>query len=603
MNFPQHKIVLALPDISPDDSLALLRILAAVGLKVRGGKIAPLTAMINDNFSDAKAVVEALGVDGRMFKRLCAQLKDRGQTIDNAAAFLPVLRKAINANRFSNDTESISAAAASLLPTILTVISSPDSEGSFNTVQKNIGQLKVKELTQAYAGLTADKLGDVDEMTTALKDLGRKLTGQPVMALTPEQRQKATAKNPEVLKEFNKQVANLRIRVGAEIRNVVTSLGEKAATVKAVSEELEKRGVPNPLHPGLRKTTRILVNQDGKLTDKLGNVSTVSNAAPQYKVEINRDYDPDPSKKGKSWIFKVINPETGKVIGRGYADTTTQARKGGSFDKLLKAADSIEKYKAKWRKDLMQKGDIEDASRVYAALCELMYWTGLRVSTGEGLSAGERTYGATSFLVKHVMVGGKKAASGNVSGTSFKATFPAKSGKLYTMELNAADPHVPEEDSRYYKAMIQFLIAKTKGKKAGDIVMTVDDTESGRINASKLNAYIKSKGIPFTAKDFRTFRGTAIAMNVLPGAAETLKKLQKKNGGKPLAIAEVNRIFLEAITQVGAQLGHKRGEKIVPDTAIKYYINPALMVDWFRQAGYQPSKKVQEAAIKAGMTI
>lgn len=600
--------VLALEGADKNDMTALLRVLAVVGLKRRGAKVKSLTGIINNNYAKASSVIEALDIEEDVFKNLCARLLKFAETAENAEIFVNEFRTAAKTHRLKDDTDTVSGDLASLMPPILTLLSSPDSAGAFATVQKNIGKLKSPDLTQAYSAFAAEDLGDIEELQNELKAACKELTGKARLSLTMEQRTKAREENPDGLRAFNRISDKLKIRIGAELRNTVSSIGD-IAPINDVVNSFNERGIPSPIHKGFTKPyylqggelvpvpknrNYIHVNQNGDITDKDGNKADVAGSSAGNVVILNKTYDP--SSKGSSWMFLFYSPEESRIIGkRSYAENTVRERKGADFDKLSQSAEHLEGYKKKWRSDFLKKGGIEDAKKVYSATAELLYWTALRPSTGVGNSGGKPTYGATSFLVKHVKIGGTTAdKKKNVDhASSIKVTFPVKGAKIHTVTMSANDPHVPDEERKYYKALIDFIIAKTKGKEPDDVVLTIDNK---RLNTTFFNQYLKSKGIPFTGKGFRTFRGTQVAIAVLPEAKAKVEALTKKNGGKPLTANVVHGIFNAAMLKVGETLGHKRGEDATHVTAVKYYVDPSVMLSWYKEVGFQPQSNVLKAA-------
>jgi hypothetical protein len=180
-----------------------------------------------------------------------------------------------------------------------------------------------------------------------------------------------------------------------------------------------------------------------------------------------------------------------------------------------------------------------------------------------------------------------------------------KGGHRESFFLDPSKPDLFDSDKAALKKLIKFIHAKTQGKNPSDPVFTV---KGKRISTSDYNAWLRGKA-DLTAHNFRTLRGTELALKYLPDAAKKVESLRKKIAkGKRLSDKEIDKAFLEAMQKVGKALGHIRRnasgeEESTANTSIAYYCSPAVMVDWYKKVGKAPLSAVIRAANAAKVDV
>lgn len=575
---------------SSNDFLSMLKMLAVAALKLRNVKVASIkreTLTDKDRLAVVR-VCKGLDLDPALGTDIYDNLL-KGAVADAVTEFLPEFRKALNTGRVKHDPNTTTGATRDVLAPLLTLLNNPESVSAFSTLQKRIGGLNATALTQAYIGATKEAFDDPDTITTKLKSLVKKLAKIDGTTIPTEIINKIKTKYPDEIREYRQLKAALSISNSAVIRSAVAESGKKFITLKQLAVWLRKNGIKNStIHPELFKSKFIGINLDGKLVDNRGVVLVGTYPQHSAKVTLNDSYNPDPDVKGNNWIYAV---DTGKSVNRAQPEDIIAARRGDKFVRVSDSLDDIENMVSKWRSKMKLKGNFEDPKVVYPFFAEYLYQTASRVgSAAAGNTNGMATFGAGNFTVSAIK---NRSASGPLH-----LRYPVKGGKLQDFVLNPAE--ADEDDRRFVTMLVSFMRKKAEGKDKTDVLFSIHDA---RINTGLFGKWLKAT-VGIKPHDFRSLRGTKIASEELPKATNELKKLSKK---KTPSETEVNKIFDNAVIQVGKKLGHVRraggAESVTPNTAISYYINPKLMIGWYRDAGYAPSSKVRKAAEKSGIVV
>ena len=145
------------------------------------------------------------------------------------------------------------------------------------------------------------------------------------------------------------------------------------------------------------------------------------------------------------------------------------------------------------------------AQKVLALVVALMENTGIRVGSGfyEKLYG---SFGLTTLKDKHVTIGGDKV----------KFIFTGKKGVKHSITLQ--------------NKKLAAIVKQCRDIPGKDLFQYYEGNEHKTIDSGMVNAYIKAiSGSYFTAKDFRTWNGTASAFCALCdlGCAKNKKELQK----------------------------------------------------------------------------
>ncbi|MFK4299480.1 DNA topoisomerase-1 [Arthrobacter sp. GAS37] len=194
-----------------------------------------------------------------------------------------------------------------------------------------------------------------------------------------------------------------------------------------------------------------------------------------------------------------------------------------------------------------------EKTKTLAAAVRLMDLGALRVGS-DGYARRNGSYGLATLRCKHV----------KVNGDTVSLHFPGKSGQ--TWDSTIEDP-----------VLARFLgpLARRTGK---ETLLVFQDGE-GRVslNAAMVNEYLRHiTGGDYTAKDFRTWKGTAAAGMALAGPASKVPARQR---------------VLEAIKQTAELLGN------TPTVARAAYVDPRVVEGFL--AGDLEQLKATESDIAA----
>jgi hypothetical protein len=594
--------ILLAGDVEKSQFNSLLKVLSILVLKLRGQSIkSDLKPVADTQIKDAKAILKKLGTDVSLFDDMYDNILKRSATVEPyALAFVKDLRKRIRETNLTNNLDNLTIKQKEVMNYIFTLISSPDSEGAYSSLQRRISNLGDKAITKRFIEYHAETGDDPAAVRSQIEALVQKLTGRKgQMSLTTEENKKFADNDDK--KEIGKLRSKYAEAVRQKIKKIVLDSGESRLKVSIVMKKLKESGTGVTPYPSVFSTSKhIYVDLDAQLCNVNGDPLNQKSLSPTFTFELNQSYDPAITTKGKTWLYKAINPENGNS---NYIGTSTLAaqNKGAKFDKLsnLLSTGEIHTIKKRWRAE-MKSGDLDNFDNVAAMLTEYLYQTSSRIGSeeGGGNTGGVQTFGATTFKVSSV----KKPADGSIP-KKLKISYMVKGGHAMTFTLDPTKSLEPADKTSTEK-LIAFLVAKCKGKKPSDPVFTVG---AKRIDPTAYNNWLKQH-TTMTAHNFRTLRGSEVALKVLPGALAQVKKEQNAIKPKKLADAKVHKIFEEAMTKVGEILGHIRRDKegnevSTANTSIAYYVDAKIQMQWYRDAGYAPSNKVVAAARRANIAV
>lgn len=204
------------------------------------------------------------------------------------------------------------------------------------------------------------------------------------------------------------------------------------------------------------------------------------------------------------------------------------------FERVIEFARTLPKIRRAVARDLKRRGLPRE--KVLAAVVRLLETTLIRVGNDEYAQKND-SFGLTTLRNKHVRVKGHKIAF----------DFRGKSGVRHEIDLH--DPQLAK------------IVARCQDLPGQELLQYVDETGEVRdVGSADVNDYLREiTGGPFTAKDFRTWAGTALA-------ARALQEFQDFDSQ-----AAARRRITAAIEQVAKRLGNT--------TAVcrKCYIHPAVI--------------------------
>ncbi len=217
-----------------------------------------------------------------------------------------------------------------------------------------------------------------------------------------------------------------------------------------------------------------------------------------------------------------------------YHTAWTQYRQTSKFEKLIEFGQDLPCIRRTLEEDLKLKG--WPKNKVLALIVKLLDQCLIRIGN-QYYAKENNTYGLTTLRKKHV-----EQKAGHIM-----LHFRAKWG---------VDREVDIEDKTLVK-----LIKKISELPGYEIFKyTDDDGNRNVIDSQDVNMYLNDiAGKPYTAKNFRTWGGTVLALELLPEALEELKEHPKRN---------LETIIVE---KVAAELGNTVA------VCREYYIHPAVL--------------------------
>ena len=203
------------------------------------------------------------------------------------------------------------------------------------------------------------------------------------------------------------------------------------------------------------------------------------------------------------------------------------------FERMLEFSRVLPAIRERVSKDMGKPGLARE--KVLATVVSLLECTGIRVGNDEYARAN-RSFGLTTLRNHHV----------EISGSRLRFQFRGKSGKVHDVELT---------DRRLAR-----IVARCQAI-PGETLFQYEDENGERqtVDSADVNAYLREvAGEDFTAKDFRTWSGTLLAVAAL------------RELGPADSEREAKSVVLQAIDRVAKQLNNTRA------VCRKYYVHPAV---------------------------
>jgi DNA topoisomerase-1 len=204
------------------------------------------------------------------------------------------------------------------------------------------------------------------------------------------------------------------------------------------------------------------------------------------------------------------------------------------FGRMMAFGEALPKIRERVEADLALRG--LPRNKVVATVVRLLETTLIRVGNKEYVRQNN-SFGLTTLRDGHV----------DIEGSKLRFEFRGKSGQQHAVELH---------DRRLAR------IVKQCRDLPGQTLFQYLDEEGVRqsISSGDVNSYLREvTGEDFSAKDFRTWGGTVLALSALLeiGACESEK--------------EANKAVVETVKRVAGELGNR------PATCRKFYIHPVVL--------------------------
>jgi len=210
-----------------------------------------------------------------------------------------------------------------------------------------------------------------------------------------------------------------------------------------------------------------------------------------------------------------------------------ETRDETKFGRMLAFSEALPAIRRRVESDLARPGLPRE--KVLATLVRLLEVTGIRVGNDEYARAN-RSFGLTTLLDDHV----------EVSGSTMRFKFRGKSGKIHTASLS---------DRRLAR-----IVQRCQALPGEDLFQYLDaDGVEQTVGSGDVNDYLREiTGEDFTAKDFRTWTGTTLALAALEEIGPSPDEREAKSA------------IVRAIDRVAEQLNNTRA------VCRKYYVHPMV---------------------------
>jgi DNA topoisomerase IB len=375
-------------------------------------------------------------------------------------------------------------------------------------------------------------------------------------ALTREDAENLDPKRKKQLARYRQVRKKVLEHYKALVRQLVRENNGKPITITRLLKELDKsnievHSVPDGFEGKIDEQGRLYTHDEKRLNNP---------PTPGSKIEMNPNYDESVS--GQGWYAKFWPPGAEKPQQSYTVDwkhKKTEVR-DAQVDHLT---DKVTSARKRWIADLN-----DDDKEVWSKglMLELLYTYAMRIGTPGNQTDGEKTFGLTTLLAKHVTF---------QSGGKARIAFKGKSGVKQAYLIRPMD--------KISRLVIQRLQELVKGKQPSDHLFRVG---TRNLTPADANIYIRKKGLNVTAKAFRRLKGKILMEGYL-----ATKKIKKDATQK-----EAEDYLKRGALEVGKALGHKRGEseEFTPATALKSYIPPHIMLKFFADRGLRVPKWLQQ---------
>ena len=509
-----------------------------------------LATHLRQIFTDSGPVWKSLGV-GRAQIETMIDAVEKGRAGKNGAptpnyahlmselylTMRPDLKTLYNSRSMSNEEKTLVRTTVGLLRY------NPDNaERKDAALDKELHHLPNRAIRVMF---TPPDIKPPHEQLAEVKMLVRKFVGRNDASLSIDESKVVKQKDPVRYARYLKLRGEITKSYKPVVRGMVRDAGHPVLVADVVRNLTQLGFTYHPYGPFVK--SRLCADEDGLLTTQAPYYQKIDALpVPGSKVRLNPHFNP---KTGLPYAFhyqvpNTRNPDmwkTAKVV------AVNDKRRTDKDHKVVSAIPLIPTVRPRWVADLMSK-DIHKAT--LGAMVETMYTVAPRPGTPGNKADGKDTYGFSTLQVGHV----KRVKNG------FSVSYLGKDAK--------PQKHLIETNTREGARVGKVIEHLMKGKKPSDYLWSV---RGDRVTSTEINDYLKSKGWPLTGHKFRNVRGTELMMARL--AASRLPK----GATATQAAQHVKDLALD----VGKMLGHYSGEKPTANTALKSYIAPSVLHQWF----------------------
>lgn len=231
-----------------------------------------------------------------------------------------------------------------------------------------------------------------------------------------------------------------------------------------------------------------------------------------------------------------------------YHDRWTATRDVLKYDRMIEFSNALPRIRRRVTRDLKRRGLPRE--KVLAAIVRIMDRTSIRVGNEEYRRANG-SYGMATLRDRHVAI----------RGSHIHFCFRGKSGKTQDIELN---------DKRLAK-----IVRRCHDLPGQELFQYLDeDQQVCDVTSHDINDYVREiSGKEFTAKDFRTWAGTAIAFEVLCVSVKVTSRVVAK------------RNIVAALDCVAEHLGNTRA------VCRKSYVHPGVLESYLVGASFKIERR------------
>ncbi len=211
-----------------------------------------------------------------------------------------------------------------------------------------------------------------------------------------------------------------------------------------------------------------------------------------------------------------------------------EVRDQGKYERLAAFAEALPRIRTQVEDDLQLRG--VPRRKVLALVVKLLQDTSIRIGNDE-YRRTNRSFGLTTMLDRHA----------HFEGQTLRFEFKGKSGRQHSVALN---------DRRLAR-----VVKQCQDIPGQELFQYIDaDGQRHAIESSDVNEYLREiSGGDFTAKDFRTWNGTVLAVRYLRVCAT------------PTSATAGKKLVAGAIKSVAHELGN------TPAVCRKAYVHPVVL--------------------------
>lgn len=442
-----------------------------------------------------------------------------------------------------------------------------DDDTAWKYIEKHVSILRDARLTSIFLS-DEDEPIEIDGMNASsasneMKSVYKKLTGDVPKfgyALNPTLIKGYREDNPKLWDEYSRLNKLLNKETKRLVFRFVRNSGKERVPVDAVSKFLDKQGLLHNLPRGFEGG---LIDENMEYYTAAGNKL---DKAPVGLVRMNPKYDP---KSDNTYVLYALvygkNEKGGDAsAGRIRTVSMNQANREKRHAVALDFIDNEKRVRSKWLADLKRKHSKE---QILAALVELLWATSARVGGKGNATKGEPTYGLTTLRKSHMKI---------------------KNNELY---FEYTGKKLSDQSATYN-------IATPEGRLVGQIVAKLleqaDDGEPvfqfrGKpIIRHAIAKYLKTLGTDMSPHSFRRVTGSKMAMDIIAKNPFSGRK-------KPVTEREVNAWLKKQMKEVGRVLGHRNGENVSEMVALKSYIAPQIIAQFYDSLSLRPPNFIPSA--------